>query len=355
MKKQIRRLFRILLFISVGVLLYVIGILAINTALDYKPVGGESNTGEFDDLAYVRTGDTLSVITWNIGYAGLGSASDFFYDGGMMSRPHEEDFMHYQENILEQIKAFDTINLILLQEVDINSKRSFGNNQYRLISNALPYHSGFFVKNYDVAYVPLPVFSPLGSVESGMSFFGNRRLVKFSWKAYRGNQSWPMGLFMPDRCYSISVLDVIPSGKLYIFNTHNSAFDDGSLRNTQLEQLYSEMKKAYDAGFYVIAGGDWNLNPSGYENGIFQSGDISFSISDIGEVEGPDHGWKVLYDPAYPTNRNVASPYKRSLSPTTVIDFFVCSPNINVLEIKTLYNGFASSDHHPVFMRFTLD
>jgi len=355
MKKQSIKLIKIFFLVFIGILLYIIGVLAINTALDYRPVGGGLKTNDFDDMAYVLSGDTLSVITWNIGYAGLGSASDFFYDGGKMARPRKGDFMLYQEYILKQIRAFDTVNLILLQEVDINSKRSFKSNQYRLIGNALSSHAGYFVKNYDVAYVPLPVFSPMGMVESGISFFGNRKVVESSWKVYEGNQSWPLGLFMPDRCYTVSVSDILPSGKLYVFNTHNSAFDDGSLRSRQLEQLYSEMNRVYEAGYYVIAGGDWNLNPSGYENSTFLSGDISFSITNIREVDGPGRSWKVIYDPAYPTNRDVSSPYKPGMTPTSIIDFFVCSPNINVLEVKTLYDGFASSDHHPVYMKFSFD
>jgi hypothetical protein len=341
--------------IIIGVMLYLIGVLAINTALDYRPEGGRLNTGDFDDLEHVASGDTLSIITWNIGYAGLGSRSDFFYDGGKLARPHKDDYMLYQENILQQIGDLDTVNLFLLQEVDISSKRSFGNNQHQLIYNTLASHAGYFVKNYDVAYVPLPVFSPMGRVESGISFFGNKRLAESFWRAYGGTQSWPLGLFMPDRCFSVSVLDIVPSGRLYVFNTHNSAFDDGSLRNSQLDQLYSEMKAAYEAGFYVIAGGDWNLNPSGYENDGFLSGDISFSITVTREVDGPGPGWKVIRDPAFPTNRDVSSPYEHGLTPTTLIDFFVCSPNINILYVKTLYDGFANSDHHPVYLRFSLD
>jgi len=355
MKKQSRKLVSIFFLLIAGILLYIIGVLAINTALDYRPQGGALNTNDFDNMAYVLDGDTLSVITWNIGYAGLGGSSDFFYDGGRMARPRKEDFMLYQEHILEHISTFDTVNFILLQEVDVNSKRSYKSNQYRLIGNALSSHAGYFVKNYDVAYVPLPVFGPMGRVASGLSFFSNRRVVESSWNAYEGNQSWPLGLFMPDRCYTLSVLDIVPSGKLYVFNTHNSAFDDGSLRDKQLEQLYFEMKKAYKAGFYVIAGGDWNLNPSGFDNGTFLSGDISFSITSIRQVEGPDRSWKVIYDPAYPTNRDVSSAYSNGLTPTTLIDFFVCSPNINVLDIRTLYNSFADSDHHPVYMKFSCD
>lgn len=355
MKKPARRIIRLLLLILAGILMYIIGVLAINTALDYKPEGGELDVHDFQELDGVFSGDTLSIVSWNLGYGGLGDASDFFYDGGKMARPNKEDFMRYQHDILTQIRAFDSVNLLLLQELDINSKRSYEHNQYQLIRDELTGHAGCFVKNYDVAFVPLPAFSPMGKVESGLAFFSNRRVVASAWEAYEGGGSWPLNLFMPDRCYSFTVFDIAASGLLYVFNTHNSAFDDGSQRDIQLEQLYAVMKNAYDAGNYVIAGGDWNINPAGYEEKRFSSGDISFRIQGLQQVEGPGPAWKVVFDPAFPTNRDVSSQYLHGQTPTTILDFFVCSPNISVLDARTIYNSFACSDHHPVYMQFVFD
>jgi exonuclease III len=39
---------------------------------------------------------------------------------------------------------------------------------------------------------------------------------------------------------------------------------------------------------------------------------------------------------------------------TTVIDYFLLSPNIELLEVKGIDEGFENSDHNPVSMRIKL-
>jgi endonuclease/exonuclease/phosphatase family metal-dependent hydrolase len=125
------------------------------------------------------------------------------------------------------------------------------------------------------------------------------------------------------------------------------------MRDQQLETLYEEMQHAYMLGHYVIAGGDWNLNPEEWPGNAFLSGDPSFLLQQEA-VTVPAEGWHIAFDPDYPTNRDVSGPYLPGETPCTILDYFICSPNIKTLETKTLYNGFEYSDHQPVYMRFEL-
>lgn len=355
MKKHILNLLRLGTIIVIGIIIYLLGILIINTLNDYKPEGGVYRLGGFQKYDQITQQDTLSVITWNIGYAGLGKDADFFYDGGRMTRPGKTEYTAYWDGIQEHIQAFTSVDFLLFQEVDTASSRSYGNNQQKKIAAGLESYSGLFTKNYDVSFVPMPVFDPMGRVVSGISFFTRKKLSGSSWGPFEGNRSWPLGLFMPDRCYSINIFDISPLKKLYIINTHNSAFDDGSLRSKQLELLYKLMDSAYQEGHYVVAGGDWNLNPATYSNEVFISGDSSFQLSGQQEVSGPDSNWQVVFDPGFPSNRDVSTSYTPGQTPTTILDFFVCSPNIQVLDIKTMYMGFEYADHHPVYLQFSLN
>ena len=45
-------------------------------------------------------------------------------------------------------------------------------------------------------------------------------------------------------------------------------------------------------------------------------------------------GWKWIYDPAIPTNRDVSEAYKKGRTRTTIIDYFIVSPNLEVIENK---------------------
>ena len=115
------------------------------------------------------------------------------------------------------------------------------------------------------------------------------------------------------------------------------------------------MKNLYSGGDYVVAGGDWNINPPGFSNNEFFSGDISEKADFSTSLFKENSQWSVSFDPKYPTNRDVSTTYMPGLTPTTIIDFFICSPNIKVLETRTIYNSFRYTDHQAVYLRFALD
>jgi hypothetical protein len=105
-----------------------------------------------------------------------------------------------------------------------------------------------------------------------------------------------------------------------------------------------------------ITGGDWNQNPPMAEfPSNFISGDVSKTISQKIPKDLFPLDWNWIFDPEMPSNRNVDEPYTRGETPTTIIDFFVVSPNISVEMVKTQDLGFAWSDHQPVIMKFKIN
>ena len=68
-------------------------------------------------------------------------------------------------------------------------------------------------------------------------------------------------------------------------------------------------------------------------------------------------GWTLAYDLSVPTCRSLNQPYDPS-NPTTQyysIDGLILSPNVKMLEVKTIDKGFENSDHNPVQLRFVLN
>ncbi|NQT78176.1 MAG: hypothetical protein HQ565_10710 [Bacteroidetes bacterium] len=354
MKKLFIKALLLPVFVILAILLYFIGILFINSINDFKPKD-ISFSLEAESIQSFPVPDSLfSILSWNIGYGGLGKDADFFYDGGKMAAPPQDEYWKYFEGIKYALGSFDSVNLILLQEVDTFSARSYYTNQYRLISEILNPHNGIFAKNYDVSFVAVPLLKPMGRVVSGLASFSAFAPSNYEQIVFPGNFSWPTSLFMPDRCF-LSIRIPLASGKdLIIINTHNSAFDDGKLRAGQLVILKKYMARLYHEGNYVVVGGDWNINPPLFKNTVFVSGDAGFRIPLDFDSPKPDTTWTVVFDPHYPTNRDVSAPYRQGNTPTTIIDFFVCSPNVRALEVHTLYDGFLYSDHQPVYFRFEL-
>jgi endonuclease/exonuclease/phosphatase family metal-dependent hydrolase len=65
-------------------------------------------------------------------------------------------------------------------------------------------------------------------------------------------------------------------------------------------------------------------------------------------------GWTWAYDGEVATNRKLTEKYDASKTFTTVIDFYLLSPNLKVEEVKGIHLDFQNSDHQPVKMKCSL-
>ena len=147
----------------------------------------------------------------------------------------------------------------------------------------------------------------------------------------------------------------LDSGKEFVvINLHNSTFDKGgTLRMKELKKLQSFVLTEYSKGNYVIVGGDWNNNPRGFNPRTVISGDSAKAIEPALDSTFLS-GWRFAFDPLTPSNRDVNMPYQKGKSKTTIIDFYVVSPNVEILLVHTIATGFNFSDHQPVIMKVIL-
>ncbi|WP_241674473.1 hypothetical protein [Paenibacillus luteus] len=137
-----------------GFLLYI-------TLSDYKPKEVTELSISNQTGAILEQGKRFTVTTINIGYAGLDSEQDFFMDGGEHSRASSKK---QTEANLASIASFMNSSLssfYLLQEVDVQSSRSYMINQAEFFSKALKDYSSSFAYNYKVPWVPVPLFEPM--------------------------------------------------------------------------------------------------------------------------------------------------------------------------------------------------
>lgn len=330
-------------------------LLLLATLADYRPEDPEKAEMK-GNAPEIQINDSIfTLLSWNIGYFGLGKDCDFFYDGGRMTRPSIADYQNYSREALKYLELSEGVDFCFFQEVDLKSRRSYYDDQVDRLREIFPHMESSAAVNYLVSFVPVPLRNPLGKVKSGLVSFSSFHTMENIRYPFPGGYDWPLRLFMLDRCFLLSRL-ALPGGKeLVLINTHNEAFDDGSQRNQQIAVLKEMMLKDYEKGNFVITGGDWNLNPVGYKAGTFITGDIARTIEPGIGADFIPEGWKWVFDPEIPSNRNVDEIYTRGKTPTTIIDFFVVSPNISVEKINTQDLGFAWSDHQPVRMEFKIN
>ena len=78
LKKVLKTILIILLVLVAAVILFI-GYLTIT---EYKPKDTESLDIDGSSSETLAAGDDFTIMTWNMGYAGLSENADFFMDGG---------------------------------------------------------------------------------------------------------------------------------------------------------------------------------------------------------------------------------------------------------------------------------
>ncbi len=185
-------------------LIYILGVILFALLFEFKPTQVEELTADGKGEKVININQQLSVLTWNIGYGGLGKEMDFFYEGGKMTQPEESLSMLYMQGITNFLKNHDTIDFILLQEVDFDSKRSYAFDQSIQISSALPDYGIISTVNYFSKYVPVPFFNPMGKVKSGLVSYSKYLPIRATRYSTPGKYSFPKRLFMLKRCLLVS-------------------------------------------------------------------------------------------------------------------------------------------------------
>lgn len=322
---------------------------------DYKPESKQNLSLENKNDKIILDEKVFTLLSWNIGYCGLGKEMDFFYDGGKKVRSEKKQAELYKNQIINFIDSLKNIDFWFFQEVDVKSKRSYFVDQRKELKKCLKEYNSAFATNYKVAYVPIPFLKAMGKVKAGIMNF-SRFLPNETFRvSYPNIASWPKNLFLLDRCFMMFRY-LLPSGKdLVLINTHNSYYVvEDSLKMIELNILKRQVIEEYEKGNFVVIGGDWNQLPSGYHKISNLSSELlQKNITTIPETYLPKK-WKYAFDPNVPTNRDLIEPYKKNQTKISIIDFFIVSPNVEIKNCKTYSLNFENSDHNPIQLTFSL-
>ncbi len=351
-----KKLFKIILWvIFIPILLFALFLVWISI-MDYKP---EAEVDLLSDnpqqLSAPITDSTFNMVSWNLGYAGLGKEMDFFYDGGLSTNCSPELSSKYLYGIKSKMREIDSVDFWLFQEIDEGSKRSYYTNQLESIKEILPEYQHVFALNYVVPFVPMPVNDPMGRVRAGMMTSAPYGASEATRVAYPLIASWPNKLFFLDRCMILTRHPLSNGKDLVILNTHNTAYiNDAALRSQELDVIRKHALKEFDKGNYVVVGGDWNMNPPAFvPDGAYNGHRYIPSKIEIEADYFPD-GWQWAYGTNAPTNRENNQAYVKGENGTRCLDFFLVSPNVELLNAKTIDLEFEMSDHNPIFVKLKL-
>lgn len=352
MNNIIRRLAIVALFIVAFIAVFII----YASLVQFKPDKvAEVYSSAPEQAQPISTNQHLSVMSWNIGYAGLGDNMDFFYDGGKTVRDTKERTAQNLDSISSFIAHNRQMDFFFLQEVDMRSHRSYRINQHQRIADTLKSHISSCGINFQTPFVPIPIYNPIRSVVSGIATFSIASPTLMVRYSYPGGFGWPSSLFNLKRCMLVSRFKVSNGKELILINTHNSAFDDGSLKEQEMEFMRAFVLTEHSRGNYVVVGGDWNQSPPHFPLMTFNPNYHTpyFRLTNI-DMSFMPASWQWVYDSTSPTNRYLDKPYIKDDTYTGILDFFLVSPNVKVVECKTINLNFRSSDHNPTTLVFEL-
>ena len=354
---MVKKVFKIVLIVLGAVLLLAAGLILWLSVCEFKPadvtdvkVENNSQVGEFSPFL----DQELTVISWNIGYAGLGKDSDFFMDGGENVSSADQDTVTASLlGIYKQLYTGDNqAGIYMLQEVDKNSARTYGMDE----SDCLGIYNSTYALNYSCPFVPYPL-PPIGRVNSGLLTTTMYDIDSSERISLPCPFDWPVSTANLKRCLLVSYLPIEgSSSKLVIVNLHLEAYDDGEGKIAQTKQLREFIQSEYEKGNYVIAGGDFNqVFPGGIEKYPNEHPDL-WEPGIITEDIMPE-GWSLAYDLETPSCRLLNQPYDPEDIENTqyyVIDGFIISPNVELISVETINAGFEFSDHNPVQLKVRL-
>ena len=342
-----------------AVVLLVVLFFLFLTIVEYRPKPIEDVPFTTEKGMLMRN-TPVSIMSWNIGFAGLGKDEDFFMDGGKKVHPDSKEVVeNYFKGIKDSIGTHPA-DILFVQEIDVNSKRTFKINEVEEMK-AFTGKGGAFAYNYNCIFVPIP-FPPLGQIKSGVATYTGFEVVSAQRRALPVPFKWPLRVANLKRCILVTRIPVYENGgdsghELVLANFHLEAYDSGEGKIAQTKALTDFIESEYEKGNYVIAGGDFNQK--------FPGSEAYPVISPDGWVPGEldanmlNDGWSFVYDDSKPTCRSLEAKYNDENATAHnwqyyVIDGFIISPNIEKLSVDVIDMDFQHSDHNPVYMTFEL-
>lgn len=322
------------------------------TILEYRPDDVETVEVSGGERT-LHVGDSITVLTYNTGYAGLSREEDFFMDGGTKVKPESEELV--EENLagIVSILKEQEADVYFLQEVDRDSTRTYHIDEMARYEEEMGLDA-MFACNFRCAFVPYPI-PFIGKVDSGLVMMTDYAVEEAVRIALPESFSWPVKTCNLKRCLLLARIPVEGTDReLVLIDFHLEAYDSGEGKIAQSRMLASILQEEYEKGNYVIAGGDFNQTFEGMNTYPIHD-EENWVPGIIGAEDLPEHFSFAVSDNV-PTCRLLDGPYSGNVtdSQVYVLDGFIVSDNLAVNLVTNIDTDFTYADHQPVRLEVTL-
>lgn len=261
--------FSTILLILVGILLFLgIGGYVLIRSLNYFP-GPKDPAEQVCDSKQAqplsRKKGKIRLLSWNIQYSASRNYH-FFYDGGKAVYPSKQDVEATIQAVAGVVKKINP-DVMLWQEVDRNSSRTYNIDQLKRYLAATPYPCWAAASYHKSRYVPTPSHQHMKQVDMQLAVFSRFPLQNATRHALpQLNESFLRKAFNLKRAVLEVHIPLAEGGSLVLFDTHFSAFsfNDGTM-DKQVQKLHELLQQAEKSGNPWVVVGDMNLLPPGID------------------------------------------------------------------------------------------
>lgn len=322
----------------------------------------------------LTTEKNYSALTYNIGFGAYTPDFSFFMDGGKSSWAKSKDSVKETIKGAGELVASKDPDFALVQEIDLDATRSYHVNEYSILKENIPAYNCVFAQNYDSAFLFYPFTQPHGKSKAGLALFSKYPITGSLRRSFPISTSFTK-FFDLDRCYSISRVPVDNGKELVIFELHMSAYGNSdAIREGQIRMLSEDMQKEYEAGNYVICGGDFNHDLKAADTQSKASDASNNTQTDSVDSAEPE-SWAYPFPRSelpehfsfcldqlsedeknnlWNSARNADMEYVPGETYTVTLDGFIISDNVECTKYENVNTGYSYSDHDPVYMEFQL-
>ncbi len=206
--------------------------------------------------------ETLKIMTWNIKFGG--ARIDFFFDGWgdevLMDENVVIDNMHQITDYIQFVNP----DIVLLQEVDIDSKRSAYVDQVQFILDNTDINYGAYASQWKADFVPS---DGIGRMNSGNAILSKWQITSAERIALPliGEQDTLTQYFYLRRNILKTIIE-IENMELPVLNTHTAAYSKDGTKKEQIDIFKAELDAIDTESIRFVAGGDLNAIPPGSLN-----------------------------------------------------------------------------------------
>jgi endonuclease/exonuclease/phosphatase family metal-dependent hydrolase len=316
------------------------------TVLNSDTVADARDVRERFGRAEGLAGDALTITVWNLGYGGLGAASDFVADGGEHMFPPSRAAVKANVDFIAETLAREEADVIVMQEIAHDGPVNYWVNLKGRIDRALAARDSAFFADFLTRLLPWPV-----RLQHGQAIYSNAAIADTEVVPLPAEDS---AIFGVKRRYA-SLVARVPRAQggagWTIVSVHLAAFDaDAAVRTRQLHALLEWAQSEYARGQHVVMAGDWNFQLAQTNFPHTTEERFLFWLFPFPREVLPE-GWALAADASVPSVRTNHQPYVAGENYVTTIDGFIVSPNVAVESVAGVDLQFQHTDHQPVRIR----